>query len=486
MNKHEFIEFLKSLELKDIPNVPENSFAYEELIDLGIVKAFIGLTEEERNYAASVISLYPAIYYDQLARKVFNKDISKKIHSYLGTITKINWEYHKYFFNQYVGPFFYIDGEFKYLKMDITDGDFGESFINHPTSHFDFFNFFNIDDSVDYGNYPRGRVIFNNSTNEFYIYVDRYLYDKKELIDEIKKIYNLTGYNNIVKKDSHYTHSGFQRRDSMSELDTFIKLIYESLDGRSKYKINPVGKRRFYFENKYFEDLEPLYRERVDGDVKINEFENTRGHEEEEIKKICSVSSSARLCFSWLYKKGARFEIALPNPVRGNPAQLDAQIGNEYYECKCQEIINGEHQRLRKSYKPLLEKEFGIEKIKIDSKGYLSFNLNDMGANYDKEYSETHFNTKQLFTHLLAIAKKHPEEKDNVSLKYRIFKPSKEKLKDCKEIVDIYKTLDKEMKAIRDSEAIKAFLSRHKNISLCMNDVYVYVDNPEMMNGVEE
>jgi len=483
MNKHEFIEFLKSLELKDIPNVPKNSFAYDELIDLGIVEAFVGLTEEERNYAASVISLYPAIYYNQLARKVFNKDTSKKIRSYFGTVTKINWEYHKFFFHQYVGPFFYIDGEFKYLKMDITDGDFGERFINHSISHFDFFNSFNIDDSIDYGCYPRGRVIFNNSTNEFYIYVDRYLYDKKELIDEIKKIYNLTGYNNIVKKDSHYTHSGFQREDSMNELDTFVKLIKESVEDKGNFKIEPVG-RRFYFENRYFKKLEPLYRERVDGDVKINEFKDTRGHHG--VKRICSVSSSARLCFSWLYKKGARFEIALPNPVRGNPAQLDARIENEYYECKCQEIINGEHEKLRESYKPLLEAEFGINNIKIDSKGYLSFNLKDMGANYDKEYSETHFNTKQLFTHLLAIAKKHPEEKDNVSLKYIIFKPSKDKLATKEEIVNIYRILDEEMEAIRNSSAIKTFLNKHKNIRLCMKNVYVNVDNPRMMVGIEE
>jgi len=269
----------------------------------------------------------------------------------------------------------------------------------------------------------------------------------------------------------------------MNELDTFVKLIKESVEDKGNFKIEPVG-RRFYFENRYFKKLEPLYRERVDGDVKINEFKDTRGHHG--VKRICSVSSSARLCFSWLYKKGARFEIALPNPVRGNPAQLDARIENEYYECKCQEIINGEHEKLRESYKPLLEAEFGINNIKIDSKGYLSFNLKDMGANYDKEYSETHFNTKQLFTHLLAIAKKHPEEKDNVSLKYIIFKPSKDKLATKEEIVNIYRILDEEMEAIRNSSAIKTFLNKHKNIRLCMKNVYVNVDNPRMMVGIEE
>ena len=206
MDKHEFIEFLKSLELKDVPNEHKGRLAYEGLVMAGVKEAFVGLSEEDKHYAASVISLYPAIYYNQLARKVFGKDISRRIASYWysDTVKAINWEYHKFFFHQYVGPFFYIDGKFKCLKMDVTDGIFGEDFINHPSSHFEFFNSFNTDDSLDYGNYPRGRVVFNNRTNEFYIYVDKSLYDKIELIDEIKKIYNLTGYNNIVKKDSHY------------------------------------------------------------------------------------------------------------------------------------------------------------------------------------------------------------------------------------------------------------------------------------------
>lgn len=194
------------MELKDIPDEQKGDADYKELVNKGVVEAFKDLTNDEKHYAASVIKLYPAIYYNQLARRVCKVDISKRIENYTGDIKKINWEYHKYFFHQYVGPFFYIEGKFKYLKMDINDGKFDEQFINHPSSHFDFFNSFNLDDSIDYGFYPRGRVIFNNFTNEFYIYVDNVLFNKKELIEEIKRIYNLTGSNNIVMKDSHYKH----------------------------------------------------------------------------------------------------------------------------------------------------------------------------------------------------------------------------------------------------------------------------------------
>ena len=206
MDRHGFIKFLKSMELKDIPDEPKGDADYKELVNKGVVEAFKDLTNDEKHYAASVIKLYPAIYYNQLARRVYGVDISKRIENYTGDIKKINWEYHKYFFHQYVGPFFYIEGKFKYLKMDINDGKFDEQFINHPSSHFDFFNSFNSDDTIDYGFYPRGRVIFNNFTNEFYIYVDNVLFNKKELIEEIKRIYNLTGNNNIVMKDSHYKH----------------------------------------------------------------------------------------------------------------------------------------------------------------------------------------------------------------------------------------------------------------------------------------
>ena len=206
MDRHEFIEFLRSMELKDVPNEPNDRSDYEELISKGIVEAFKGFSEDEKKYAASFIKKYPNIYYVELIRRVYGIEIWKKVKTYQGDVKRINWEYHRYFFHQYVGPFFYIDGQIKALTMNYTNGKFDEEYINHPESHFDFFNSFNLDEEIDYGHYPRGRVIFNNLTNEFYIYVDRELFNKKEMIESIRKIYNLTGSNISLKKDAHYKH----------------------------------------------------------------------------------------------------------------------------------------------------------------------------------------------------------------------------------------------------------------------------------------
>ena len=60
-----------------------------------------------------------------------------------------------------VGPFFYIDNQIKALIIDISKGEVIGDFINHPVSHFKFFNSFNNDQDLDYGNFPRGRVIYN-------------------------------------------------------------------------------------------------------------------------------------------------------------------------------------------------------------------------------------------------------------------------------------------------------------------------------------
>ena len=62
MNRHEFIDFLKSLNLKNVPLEP-NKDDYLSLIKIGVVKAFVGLTEQEKEFAGSFIKMYPHIYY---------------------------------------------------------------------------------------------------------------------------------------------------------------------------------------------------------------------------------------------------------------------------------------------------------------------------------------------------------------------------------------------------------------------------------------
>ena len=107
--------------------------------------------------------------------------------------------------DKFVGPFFYIDGKVVALKIDIDKGEKMGDFINHSKSHIDFFNEIKTDPLDDYGHYPRGRVIYNSKTRQFYVYMDRTIIHKKEVIKELLKIYNLDK-GTVIKADNHYTH----------------------------------------------------------------------------------------------------------------------------------------------------------------------------------------------------------------------------------------------------------------------------------------
>ena len=270
----------------------------------------------------------------------------------------------------------------------------------------------------------------------------------------------------------------------MGKLDDFILIVKNLLEPKEKnYEIQRVGEKRFYFCNDYAKDLEQFYNHPED--VKCHEFQPILSYPN---IKICSVTSSARLCFLKLYGKDTLFEAALKNPVGEDryPAQLDARVKNTFYESKCQEVINGEGELLKESYKKLLEDEFAIKNIKINQyDNTLSFNLRDMGADYDEDYDKTHFNVKQLFTHLLAIAKSN--EKEPVTLKYIIFKPSDRLLKDYPELLKVYSDLKNEIKAIKESDSIKIFLRRHEGkISLDLDDVFVEIDDLRTLSEIME
>ena len=271
----------------------------------------------------------------------------------------------------------------------------------------------------------------------------------------------------------------------MSKLDDFILVVNNYLKSKeSTFNIELVGDNRFYYERKYAELLEKYYIPKALGEC--HEFQPVKGHPNS--IKICSVTSSARLCFLYLYDEEVSFEIALKNPIYGDkfPAQLDAKKQNIYFECKCQEVINGERESLKKSYKELLEKEFNVSNITINQyEDTLSFNLTDMGANYNEDYDKTHFNVKQLFTHLLAISKTDLSEP--VTLKYVIFKPSDELLRPYPKLLKVYEELREEIKEIINSRSIKYFLEKYKGkilLDLDPETVFVEIENVKTINGV--
>ena len=107
----------------------------------------------------------------------------------------------------YVGPFFYANNRV-YAYTAATDNfDADLRFFDSPMSHFEYFKM--LDLYGDYGNYPRGRVIYNNFKRRFFVYLDKDLMTE-EIENQIRKAYCLgdSEYKVVFKSDNHYTHDG--------------------------------------------------------------------------------------------------------------------------------------------------------------------------------------------------------------------------------------------------------------------------------------
>ena len=110
-------------------------------------------------------------------------------------------------FLSYVGPYFYIGGKFFCHKEKAESFDWTRRFFDSEVSHFNFFQTLGID--ADYGNFPRGRVLFDNYKRKYIVYLDSSL-NHEQYKEELVRIYELDlDMSDVVfKKDSHYTHDG--------------------------------------------------------------------------------------------------------------------------------------------------------------------------------------------------------------------------------------------------------------------------------------
>ena len=106
-------------------------------------------------------------------------------------------------FQAYVGPFFYIDGIVHASLESIKSFDLDLRYFDSKTSHY--FYFFSLQIDGDYGNYPRGRVMYDNYHQRFIVYLDRSLM-KKEIEEKIKYTYMLGKEKVVFRSDEHYTH----------------------------------------------------------------------------------------------------------------------------------------------------------------------------------------------------------------------------------------------------------------------------------------
>lgn len=200
MDKQQFLKKLNSYRKVRNDKLDE----YDKLTQFGMTATFAHLNEKEARLAAKYLRRWPHMYYGSYLKWMFGVSPIERIDKNNAEIRQVIWEYHKYFFHQYVGPFFYIDNKIQGLRIDLTEGNIRQDFIDCPISHFDYFYF--INSGGDYGHYPRGRVIYHHKTNEFYLYIDESLIKNKDVIEQVMTRYHLSSSNTLIKTDEHYNH----------------------------------------------------------------------------------------------------------------------------------------------------------------------------------------------------------------------------------------------------------------------------------------
>ena len=231
-----------------------------------------------------------------------------------------------------------------------------------------------------------------------------------------------------------------------------------------------------YYDDKYAEPIKRYFKERNVISYEVNR--NNRWH----CTPICSLLSSGRLCFLDFItrdKNNVKFEEPIENDLQNSqPTKMDAVIGNNYYECKCQEIVSKSHGGLRETYlKSKLFNDFGIKNYSLvneESKDedckkreykVLAFNVSELNIQIKKnpDYRKLHFDLKQLICHLIAIAQKN--KKNPVSLNYVFYIPSKSNQinEEYKNVIKLYKELNEEIKAIwKKDTVIQKFCDENK------------------------
>ena len=110
--------------------------------------------------------------------------------------------YHFDIVDRYIGIFFVIDGKLvtykEKLKYEDTD------FIDVEMSHYAFFNTLSASFDNEYSMFPRGRILYNNKEQCFYLYAYKNVLKNKAILDNVKKEFNLPNFNIKYKGDEHY------------------------------------------------------------------------------------------------------------------------------------------------------------------------------------------------------------------------------------------------------------------------------------------
>lgn len=100
----------------------------------------------------------------------------------------------------FIGPFFYINGDFIKHKIPVSQGQKRGNKLDNPYSHEKLY-----DDNYkcgDYINIPRGRVVWDIEADKAIIYIDACIEKKCEAVGKIVELFGLTDYS--VEHDDHY------------------------------------------------------------------------------------------------------------------------------------------------------------------------------------------------------------------------------------------------------------------------------------------
>jgi hypothetical protein len=263
--------------------------------------------------------------------------------------------------------------------------------------------------------------------------------------------------------------------DTKSEFDLAIS---ESL----LYRDHLNTKRN---DGKYYDDsyAEPIKKYFKDNGIESYEVNYSKRYK---CTSICAFASSGRLCFLYFKPQNADFETAILNDLSNSrPTKMDAVIGNENYECKCQEIVAKSHTPLSVKYlESALFKEMGVKNYsvktieetdnetgKVSSREVLVFDVNELNIKLKgkNNYSNLHFDLKQLICHLIAIANNN-KKKLPTKLKYIFFTPNNEVISRYIKVKKLYCELREEIQAILNEESSISKFAKDHNITLEIND----------------
>ena len=99
--------------------------------------------------------------------------------------------------------FWYIDGQFVGAEGTLKDGILYGDYLQLDDDHFEIWDKFNSDKSIEYDYYPRGRIMFNTKIHKFVVVGDCKIVNSYKVKKMLLQYYGLPE-STIFEYDEHY------------------------------------------------------------------------------------------------------------------------------------------------------------------------------------------------------------------------------------------------------------------------------------------